>query len=228
MKSVYAKVVLGLCFTFTSLWGHAEEEVKLPPLDPSYEGIHPMVLVNKGSAIFAYHMATYDKPNNVQILYKLSVKDIALVQLVRDGDVVTIKPKKFNLQRLMRGEKVVVDADVYIGNFQKEGSDLVYPSMTLNFDKMLYVRELKDLEPSSRKQKYDEVSYNNGSDRIYIHQLQEAPTYDQLLHIDLNAGCRKNFNASSAVPKESELLYKFINCGTLVPMYFETEAFAQP
>lgn len=214
-------IIVMTVFSFISV---AEEAAEPLPLDPLYEDIHPMILVNKGSTIFAYHMATYEKPHNVQLLYTLSVKDFSLVQLVRDSNLITIKPEEFNLQRLMRGEKLVVKADAYIGDYQKEGMK-VYDGIEISFDKQLYVRELLDVEPSSKKQKYDEVSYNSASDRIYIHQLQQAPSYAQLLHIDLTASCRTAFNTSVAVPKESELLYKFIHCGTITPLYFETEAF---
>lgn len=202
----------------------AADEAEPAPLDPKYEGEHPFVLMEKGSAIFAYHMATYDKPHNVQILYKLSVKDFSLVQLVRDSNLITIKPESFNLQRLMRGEELTVNADAFIGDYKKEGMS-VYKDIPITFGKMLFVKELTELSESKRKHTYEEVSYNNQSDRFYIHNLHRAPSYEQVLHIDLTAGCRKQFNASSAVPKESELLYKFINCGTITPLYFNSDNF---
>lgn len=202
----------------------AADEVESAPLDLKYQGEHPFVLLEKGSAIFAYHMATYDKPHNVQILYKLSVKDVSLVQLVRDSNLVTIKPESFNLQRLMRGEELTVNAEAFIGNYQKEGMS-VYKDISITFGKMLYVKELTELSKSTRKHTYEEISYNSRSDRFFIHNLHSAPSYEHVIHIDLTAGCRKQFNASSAVPKESELLYKFINCGTITPLYFNSDNF---
>jgi hypothetical protein len=159
----------------------------------------------------------------VQLLYKLDVKNVALVHLVRDNDMVTIKPKPFNLQRLMRGEKVALEADIYIGHFERDGM-LVYENMTLNFAKQLYVRKLEDISPSSNNQEYDVVSYRKNN-KIYIHRIQQAPSFDHLIHIDVNAGCLPKFNTSSAVPKRTELQYKFLNCGTMKPFYFETEDF---
>ena len=210
-------------FSSYSVAESAPEE--LPPLDPAYVGVHGMVLMNKASTIFAYHLPLYHKPHDVQLLYKLDVKNVALVHLVRDNDMVTIKPKPFNLQRLMRGEKIALEADIYIGHFERDGM-LVYENMTLNFAKQLYMRKLDDISPSSNNQEYDVVSYRKNN-KIYIHRIQQAPSFDHLIHIDVNAGCLPKFNTSSAVPKRTELQYKFLNCGTMKPFYFETEDFKE-
>lgn len=222
MRALIVSLLIA-CTSFISLAESAPEE--LPPLDPAYVGVHGMVLMNNASTIFAYHLPLYHKPHDVQLLYKLDVKNIALVHLVRDNEMVTIKPKPFNLQRLMRGEKVALEADIYIGHFERDGM-LVYKNMTLNFAEQLYMRKLDDVKPSSNQQEYDVVSYRK-SNRIYIHRLQQAPSFDHIIHIDVNAGCLTKFNTSSPVPKRTELQYKFLNCGTMKPFYFETEDFKQ-
>ncbi len=200
------------------------EEQPLPPLDPKYMGVHGMVLMSKSSTMFAYHLPLYHVPHNVQLLYQLEVKDFNLVQVVRDNELVTIKPKSFNLQRLMRGEKLTVKADVYIGHFERDGMK-VYSGVDISFSKQLYVRELTDIAESSNQQEYEVISYNSKDDRLYVHKLQQAPSFDHIIHIDRTAGCLNKFKTSSAVPKRNELQYKFINCGTMKPMYYETEDF---
>lgn len=202
----------------------AEDEAKeLPPLDPEYMGVHGMVLITQGSSIYASHLPLYNKPHNVQLLYKLENKDLAVLQTVRDSQLITIKPKPFNLQRLMRGEKMVIKADLYSGHFERGGM-LVYENIALSFDKNLYVRTFDDIKPSSTKQAYDVVSLR-GSYKLYIHRIQQEPSFDHILGVDLTSGCLANFNTSSPVPKETELQYKFINCGTIKPLYFETKDF---
>ena len=203
----------------------AEEAKPLPPLDPLYDGSHNMVLVSKSSTIFASHLSKYSKPSNVQLLYKLDVKDVSLMQVVRDNSLVTVKLEKFNLQRLMRGEKVAIKADVYIGHFEQDGM-LVYEGITLNFDEQLFLRELTELEESKRVQEYTAVSYNRKSSRIYVHHIQQAPSYDHLIHIELDASCPTKFATSSAVPTEEEIHRRLINCGTMKPMYYEKQSFA--
>jgi len=221
------KVLLSLTFLFLSLLSQmafSEEEVKkLPPLDPAYMGVHGMVLVTQGSSIYASKLPRYNKPHNVQLLYKLDNNDLSVLQTVRDSQFITIKPKPFNLQRLMRGDKMVIKADLYAGHYNRGGM-LVYENISLAFDKQLYVRSFDDIKPSSTKQEYDVVSLSQ-SYRIYIHRIQQAPSFDHILGVDLVAGCLGRFNTSSAVPKETELQYKFINCGTIKPLYFETKDF---
>jgi len=202
----------------------AKEEVEeLPPLDPAYVGVHGMVLASQSSSIYASHLPLYHKPHNVQLVYKIDNKDVSLLQLVRDAELVTIKPQPFNLQRLMRGEKLTVMADVYMGHFERDGM-LVYKSLPIVLDKLLYVRDFSDLKESSNKQEYDVIKLRKNK-RIYIHRIQQAPSYDHLIHIDLEAGCMNKFTTSSAVPKASELLYKYVNCGTMKPLYYEAEDF---
>jgi hypothetical protein len=200
-----------------------EEAKELPPLDPSYMGGHNMVLVSQSSSIYASVMTTYKHPSNVQLLYKIENKNLALLQTVRDGQLTTIKTKPFNLQRLMRGEKMVVMADLYAGHFARDGM-LVYENIPLTFAKKIYVRELDDIKDSSNQQEYDVVDLKK-SYKIYIHRIQKAPSFSHLLHVDIEAGCLPRFRTSSAVPKESELLYKFLNCGTMKPLHFETKDF---
>jgi len=220
IKSLILPTVL---FSSIMAFNAIAEEQAPPPLDPAYEGVHGMVLVSHSSKIYASHLPLYHKPHDYQILYKLDVKDVALVQLVRDMPMVTIKPEKFNLQRLIRGEKMALKADVYEGHFEREGT-VVYEGMTLNFDKQLYVRQLKELDEPNRKQVYDVVDVSKDS-KIYVHQIQKAPSYDQLLHIDQNSSCLSTIYTRDSVPDEKQTLMRFLNCGTLKPLYFETQDF---
>ncbi len=217
-------LIILLPFIFITFSALAKDETnELPPLDPGYVGVHGMVLVSHSSSIYASHLPLYHKPHDIQLLYKIDTKSIPLIQLVRDADLVTIKPQPFNLQRLARGEKLTLRADVYLGHFEREGN-LVYENMELNFARQLYVREMKDLAESSNQQEYDVVKLT-GNNRIYIHKINQAPSYDHLLHVDLEAGCLTKFRTSSPVPKETELQYKFLNCGTMKPLYYETQDF---
>lgn len=219
-----SKIILFIIVSIFSSFIHAEETADLPPLDPAYVGVHGMALFSKSSSIYASHLPLYMKPHDVQLIYKIENKDLALLQTVRDGDLVTIKPKPFNLQRLMRGEKMVINADVYSGHFERDGM-LVYEDIPITFAKLLYVRKMDDLKDSSRKHEYDVINLNKNY-KIYVHRIQKSPSFDHILYIDVEAGCLGRFNTSSAVPKESELLYKFVNCGTMTPLYYETQDFS--
>lgn len=217
------KILLGFLLFFAQV-SFAEEAVKeLPPLDPAYMGVHNMALITHGSIIYATNLSTYQKPNNVQLLYKIDNKNLAILQTIRDSQLVTIVPKPFNLQRLMRGEKMLIQADVYSGHFQRGGM-LVYENISLAFDKKLYVRSFDDIKPSSKQQEYDVVSLKDNY-RFYIHKVQKSPSFAHILGVDLTSSCLNFFRTSSPVPNETELQYKFINCGTIKPLYFETKDF---
>ena len=217
------KLFIGM-FILLSQISFAEDEVKeLPPLDPAYMGVHGMVLFAQGSSIYASHMPLYHKPHDVQMLYKLDNNNLAVLQSVRDGDLITIKPKPFNLQRLMREERMVINVDLYAGHFERDGM-LVYEDIPMVFEKQIYMRSFDDIKPASSKQEYDVVSLQKNI-KIYIHRISQAPSFDHLISIDQQAGCLTKFNTSSPVPKESELQYKFLNCGTMKPLYFETKDF---
>ena len=123
----------------------------------------------------------------------------------------------------MQDEKMVIMADVYAGHFARNGM-LVYENIPLTFAKRLYARNLDEINDSSNEQEYDVIDLKKNY-KIYIHRIQKYPSFAHLLHVDLEAGCLTRFRTSSAVPKESELLFKFLNCGTIKPLHFETKDF---
>ncbi|WP_076417031.1 hypothetical protein [Colwellia sp. UCD-KL20] len=220
------KIILSLFILSLSNIALAEEEPKpLPPLNPKYMGIHGMKLFNKGSSVYASHMLTLKAPNNVQIIYKIDINELSLLQLVKDADLVTIKPEAFNLERLMRGEQIEVNADVYMGNYKKDGM-LTYKGMKIAFDKQLFVKVIDKPEESNKRQKYDIVQLRN-NERILVHQIQQPPSYEHLIYLSDNVNCVTNFTASSSVPKENEIHYKLTYCGAMKPLYYNAEDFAQ-
>ena len=201
----------------------AEDEQKPEPLDPAYEGIHGMVLVSKASTLYAYHMPLYHKPHDAQILYKVGSKMAPVTFLVKDADLVTIKPEPFNLQRLMRGESMKIVADVYMGHFERGGM-LTYEGVEFNFDEQLYFRMLDDIESSSTRQKYDSVSVGK-KERILIHQITQSPSFDHLVLFYQNQNCMTDIITSSPVPGQNELHNKLTFCGPMKPLYYETHDF---
>ncbi|MCF2856416.1 hypothetical protein L1286_02950 [Pseudoalteromonas sp. SMS1] len=219
MKHIY---LLMLLLTF-SCFALAEEKKELPPLNPAYQGEHGMVLMNRGSKIYATNFPSYKLPGDIQIVYKIDNPDVAFLNLVRDSELITIKPKPFNLQRLERGEEITVVADVYEGHYKKDGFK-VYTERSIVFSDKLYSRKMKDLKPSGQWQEYDSIELNK-TERIYVHQITQTPSFNHLIFVDLTSACMQRFKTSSRVPKVSELIYKFVNCGTLKQLYFDTEAY---
>ncbi|GAB2690783.1 hypothetical protein [Aliiglaciecola aliphaticivorans] len=201
------------------------DDAPAEPLDPAYEGVHGMVVFNHASSLFVSNLPTYRKPHNVQLIYKLTPKNPALIYLTRDANLVTIKPVPFNIQRLIRGESITVKADVYIGHFEQGGS-LTYEQMDITFSEQKYVRVLEKLDEPNNRQTYDKVELGYNS-RALIHQIQGAPSYDHLILLFENISCITDVNGKSSVPPEDMLNYRLSFCGSMKPIFYQTEPFSE-
>lgn len=212
---------VSLLFSWT--FAFASEEEQLPPLDPAYMGAHDMIIVSKGTTLFAYPFPDYEKPHNQQLIYKISTKTASIRFLVRDADIVTARAKPFNLQRLIRGESFDITMDIYMGHFDRGGMK-VHEEAIISFDKQLYLRPLDDIKPSSIRQVYDAVKVGS-NEFILVHQLQEKPTYDNLILFDDMVSCVTEFTTSSPVPTMLQIFSRLTLCGPMKPLYYETEGF---
>ena len=136
-----------------------------------------------------------------------------------------------------------------IRDFTKKGSPIMCPQLlriqcnyckekghTVKYCKILKEKKVNKKSPLAiiNPKKHSLTVDNNGYIEVkktqtikeeHIHKIQKAPSFAHMLHIDLEAGCLTRFRTSSPVPKENELLYKFLNCGTMKPLYYENEDF---
>ncbi|ALT00046.1 hypothetical protein [Lacimicrobium alkaliphilum] len=192
--------------------------------DSDYDGTHGMVVFTHESGLYASHMPMHTKPHDAQIIYKISPGDPFLYFLAKDADLVTIKPETFNLQHLMQGEKLTVKADVYMGHFERGGS-LQYEQMEVTFLEQKYFRMIEPQSEPSTLQVYDEVELDRGG-RMLVHQIRGVPSYDHLILVFENIGCIRQFDVGQAVPKEAFLINRLSACGSMKPLYYETQDFA--
>lgn len=216
----FGVIILLLCLTQISF---ANEEQPPPPLDPAYMGSYNMVLVSMGTTLFAYPMPGYEKPHNQQLLYKINTKTPPIRFLVRDADLVTAKTQPFNLQRLLRGEKLDVVMDIYMGHFDRGGMK-VHEQAVISFDQQLYLRTFDEIKPSSIRQVYDKVKVGT-NEFILVHRLQQPPTFDNLILFDDMVSCVTEFSTPSATPTIPQLFSRLTLCGPMKPLYYETEAY---
>lgn len=207
-------------FIFFSASVFAEEEAKPLPLDPAFEGRFEMVIVNAESRLYAVLLPQYQPPRNYQLVYGLDVEKLSILGLVRDADRVTMKTSQFNLQRLIRGEEdVEVTASIHWGDV-REGAEATYEQENITFSKLIYVSELSDLPESSSRQVY-EVAEIKRDERLLIHQLQQPPSYMQLILQSSSINCIREFFTSSPVPPEYEIYNKLAFCGSLKPLFYD-------
>lgn len=224
-KKIIIALILALSFGLSAQeeGETAEKAPPPPPLDPAYMGVHGMKLMVAEYNLYASHLPLYSKPHDAQIIYSLKGNNTPLILMVRDAEMVTFKPKPFNLQRMMRGESFTIKGDVYLGHFERDG----FPTMQnveLIFEKQIYYRELKDLEPSSNFQKYDTIKIGNDA-KILVHQIQQRPSYDHIVYVEQDINCVVEFYTSSAQPSFDELFRKLYLCGPLKPFHLEYRDF---
>ena len=198
-------------------------EESLPPLDPEYMKTYDMILVSKGTTLYAYPIPGYEKPNNQQIIYKISTKNRSIRLLVRDADLVTARTTKFNLQRLMRNEELDITMDIYMGHYYRGGIK-VHEEAVIAFDELLYYRTFDEIQPSSGQHIYDKVKVGT-NEYILVHRLKEKPTYDNLILFDDMKSCITDFKTESPTPSMNEIFSRLTLCGPMKPMYYETDLF---
>lgn len=216
--------VLVLLFVLpTSVLTKEHKPTHLEPLDHGYVGIHGMVLFNHGRNLYASHMPLYRKPHNAQIIYQIETQHDSLLKLVKNTDMVTVKPELFNLQRLINGEAMSVNVDVYNGHFEREGS-LQFKDIEIILSKQVYLRILEDISPASVEKKYDDVTLDNGG-RLLVYQIQSAPSFDHILMLADTSSCPKTINTKTLVPEDKDLNALLDVCGSLKSVYFETQDF---
>lgn len=215
--NIFRYVVLSVFFLSTS-FAYAEEPKQPPPLDPKFMRQHKMVLMSSESDLFATFIPTLNEPNNQQLVYLVDAKGPNLFYLVRDADRVTIMTDEFNLQRLIREQSLEVNVQVYLGDITKDATP-VYTDIPLNFVKQLYYRKLDDIEPSGLRQTYDVIELNS-QDRMLVHRIKNAPSFDHIVLVEEAKYCVTQFFTSNALPKQEELLMKLLFCGSLKPMHF--------
>lgn len=207
-----------LLFCFSAV--AQEEEVELPPLDPAFEGNYDMVIFNAESRLYAALLTQYKAPRNYQLIYGLDVEKLSILGLVRDADRVTMQTSRFNLQRLLRGEEdVEVTASIHWGDV-RDGVEATYKAENITFSKLIYVNEIKDLEPSNAHQVYD-IAEIKSDERLLIHRIKQPPSYVHLILQSSPINCIREFYTTSAVPAEYQIYNKLAFCGSLKPLYYD-------
>lgn len=201
-------------------------------------GSHGMVLFTDGATLYASHLPLYYSPHDYQLIYTVKsahkAKLIAYLQAgaTSHGNMVTLLPENFDLNKLVDGERFSIPAQFYKGHFERGGTKWLGKS-ELIFEKLLFKRRLvKQYKPShsdedSVTDEPDEkwTSISLGDKYLYIHLIGERPSYDALFIVD---DCQKTLKnrLGESVPSKAQIIEVFSHCGSPVLVYFETQDFA--
>jgi hypothetical protein len=186
---------------------------------------HGFAIVNDGGSIFLSYIPKYEKNRRVQLVYEMEVlpTHLAFSQLIRAESIVTFKPKEaFDLKPLVDGLPMRLIGDVYAGHYQ-HGGWAVYRDFEIHLETQKYVRKFDDkekpLEAASNLQTYDVVPLARDH-RLWIHRVQQKPSYDHLLLTIDDVACPQQIMTTSSVPTEAEVYRRLSSCGSLKPLYY--------
>lgn len=187
---------------------------------------HGFAIINDGSSVFLSHIPKYDDARRAQIIYEMEMipeRHLAFLQLVKAESIVTFKANQaFDLQPLINGLPLKVKGTVYAGHFDHGGWS-VYKNFEIHFETQKYVRKFDSgdapIEPASNLQTYDVIPLARGH-RLWVHRLQEKPSYDHLLLTIDYVACPTTIRTTSSVPSEAEVYRRLSSCGSLKPLYY--------
>ncbi len=187
-------------------------------------GSHGMVLFQDNNQnTYASHLPLYVSPHHYQIIYRID-NNKALLPLFNKG-MVTVLPNKFDLNKLINGEKFSVPATFFEGHFERGGKAAFKGKIT--FTKQIIAQKV-DKEYSENTSRFY-ITPLNEELSLYVHKIQKRPSFDA---IGFTHTTGKTFHSCSASSKlnQTKLTHKNIvntlkECGLSEPVYLETQDF---
>jgi len=190
----------------------------------SYMGSHGMALISLPNGdTLAYHMALYAKPHDFQLLYKLVLSEEQKTHINRHA-FQTLLPDNFDLQRLIRGEKLEISADLYTGHFERGGEKIARFNKVV-FEKQLYKNQLPARNATaathdtlhfdlialdnqntlSGNQNTPSGNQNNPDNNLTlaIHKINLRPSFDAIVAVPTPARQQTQFTCNSSVAKQA-------------------------
>lgn len=204
-------------------------------------GSHGMVLFTDGVELYASHLPLYYSPHDYQLIYKVeSTHKAKLIRYLRQananssstGNMITLLPAHFDLNKLIDGERFSISSQLYKGHFERGGTNWLDES-EITFAKLLFKRRLSHqykpayADGDIHQKSFDEnwTSISLGDKQLYIHHVSERPSFDALFVVN---GCQKTAEneVSKSVPSVAQIQDTFTHCDAPKLVYFETEDFA--
>lgn len=202
-------------------------------------GSHGMTLLTDGQAFYASHLPLYYPPHDYQLVYKLKIKasraminELAVNKL---GELVTMLPEHFDLNRLIEGESLVLKTDIYRGHFER-GGELWLEKVNVEFTELLYKRAIGEVSVNQiAAAEYDYIELNK-THGMFVRNIMAAPSADHIIIFSkqnpgkpcLTPLSEQSLNLSELPKLESQQKYvnKYLNdCFEVVSDYWEVADF---
>lgn len=228
MKNIFIKSIILTSFTiifFTTLLVSVHTQAKSVHNEHSLMGSHGMVLISHPKeGLFVSHLPLYKAPHNYQVIYKVQIPESEQVVNLTNENIVTILPERFDLARLISGERFSIKADIYQGHFER-GGQLKFTT-EITFTKAILIAKVTPTFTQDSAVFYQIPISKKSS--IFAHKIQSSPSFDAI-------GFSENNNRSDNVEMKvcdradrfnKQLIKKMLIACELVDVkYIETQDF---
>ena len=160
------------------------------PPEEGRVGQHPMIAFgpNTEGGIYLASYPSYLQPNDLQFVLKAHVTPVVpdyVPKKMNDG-LYTLEPDTFSLDKLVSGQTLTFQANLYIGNYQERTKQLAH-GMRVDVDSMLFPpRPLDRSAPHTPEANY--IAFGRVGAVYMVHLITGAPDYDQVLFAHVVAG----------------------------------------
>jgi len=244
---VISHLLVGLCLTLYTCKeaNTTSKEVEPTNLNNKHHahdriGLHGMVLVTDGIDLFASHLPLYRAPHDYQLVYivESKYKSKVIKQLLSASrntasydaaKSVTILPASFDLNKLINGKSFEIEAQMYIGHFERGGKKWLLDNK-FSFVRQVHKRPLTGLQvdKSLSYSAWKVIEKPSTVNQLFIHNIASAPSFDAIV---VGEGCSVEYGLKlslpSRVPDVLQVTKAIKECDTSEVLYFETRDFQQ-
>jgi hypothetical protein len=159
------------------------KEPDVPP-EEGRVGVHAMIAFgpNTEGGIYLAGYPSYLKPNDLQFVMKAHVSPVPpdyVPKKMNDG-LYTLEPDTFSLDRLISGQVLTFQGNLYIGNYQERTKQLAH-GMRVDVDSMIFPpRPLDPAAPHTPEASY--IAFGRTGALYMVHVITGSPDFDQVLY----------------------------------------------
>ncbi|MFC3649437.1 hypothetical protein ACFOOH_20735 [Planctobacterium marinum] len=193
-------------------------------------GSHGMVLFSDGDRLFASHLPLYQAPHDYQLIYEVELQsqEKLIAQLISgeqtEEHMLTLLPEHFDLNKLIEGESITLNATVFKGHFERGGKPWL-SEQEVFFKKPLYRRQLTgNVSANAEPNQWHSILLSEQR-LLFVHLIGPAPSFDAIY---LAEQCQLKESAKTSIEysfENAELVANFRQCHSQKALYVEFQDF---
>lgn len=183
-----------------------------------YVGHHGMLLFqSQNDSWYASHLPLHVAPHDFQLIYEIELSDTHLIKQGAAPKQLTILPERFDLAKLIAGDRFALGAALYLGHFERGGKEL--GRVTVSFKRLVYKRQVVNQALSGLR--FDVITLSSGA-TLAVHQIASKPSFDALTWVS-----QSREQSISCEPSQltTSIMRRVEQCLNATPFYLETKDF---